>query len=117
MLDDHGQPILHEDERVLVLTPDRDSGHLRPGGKPMHDFGNVFAPESKLLARFLAPAVIVRVATPEVDASLVVEDAKKQRAFESAARDTLRALGEADWTRVIVLCHGWPTGIQLGFRS
>lgn len=105
------EPSLDSSASVLVLTPSANS-HRR-------DFDNVFKPESELLARSYRSVhcQIVRVPVAPVDPR-TLKVLAGQRAFESAARSVLEVLGNGvRWSHVIVLCHGWSTGMQLGFRS
>jgi hypothetical protein len=105
------EPSLDSSASVLVLTPSANS-HRR-------DFDNVFKPESELLARCYRSAhcQIVRVPVAPVDPR-TLKVLAGQRAFEGAARAVLEALGNGvRWSHVIMLCHGWSTGLQLGFRS
>jgi protein tyrosine phosphatase (PTP) superfamily phosphohydrolase (DUF442 family) len=105
------EPELDSTASVLILTPSANS-HRR-------DFENVFKPESELLARAYRSAhcQIVRVPVAAVDPG-TLQVLAGQRAFESAARAVLAATGNGvPWSHLIMLCHGWSTGLQLGFRT
>lgn len=102
-----------EGERVLVLLPDRDS-------PPKRDHSALFAPAARAMVKHLAPAEVetVEIPVPVVDAdTLTIAGPAKQRGFEEAARAALEAIERRPWTRIVFLCHGWATGLQLGFRS
>lgn len=108
-----GEPILSSSDRILILTPAANS-HRR-------DFDFVFKPESEKLRRSYedtgAVCRVVRVPVAAVDPN-TLRVLSGQRAFEAAARAVIDATAEGTpWTHLIVLCHGWRTGIQLGFRT
>jgi hypothetical protein len=107
------EPVLASNERILLLTPDRNS-------PPKKDYTGAFKPEALLLAKaYKAVSVsIVEVPVPVVDpTSLTIGSSDKQRGFEEAAAKTIAAVGSGKWTRIVMLCHGWATGIQFGFRT
>lgn len=107
------EPLLHADERILIALPDRDS-------PPKRDHKSVFAPESKTLARVFGPTqtTVVQIEVPVVEpGSLTIASAKKQAGFERAAAALTSAVAAGNFTRVVLMCHGWATGIQLGLRS
>lgn len=100
-------------ERVLVLLPDRDS-------PPKRDYSGAFRPAAVALLQHLAPAAVdlVEVPVPVVDpVRLTISGKAKQLGFEQAARTTCDALERGGYTRVVLLCHGWASGLQLGIRS
>ena len=104
------EPTLDSGAKVLILTPATNS-HRR-------DFDNVFKPESAKLSReYGAACTVERVPVAPVDpVTLKVQSA--QATFEAAARAVLAKIADGTaWTHIIMLCHGWATGIQLGFRS
>lgn len=99
-------------ERVLVLLPDRDS-------PPKRDYSGAFRPAAVALVQHLRPASVdlVEVPVPTVDpVRLTITGADKQRGYELAAVKTCEAVERGGWTRVVLLCHGWATGLQLGIR-
>lgn len=99
-------------ERVLVLLPDRDS-------PPKRDYSGAFRPAAVALLQHLRPAHVelAEVPVPTVDpVRLTITGAEKQRGYEDAARKTCEAIERGGWTRVVLLCHGWSTGLQLGIR-
>jgi hypothetical protein len=103
------EPLLDPNDKILILTPAGNS-HLK-------DFDHVFLPESRALQRIYGSACrIVRVpVAPIEEGALIVR--RGQPTFVRAAQATLAALGDGTpWTHVVILCHGWATGIQLGFR-
>ena len=107
------EPALASHDRILILLPDRDS-------PPKKDFTHAFLPESeRLLVAYGSKCAIKRISVPVVDPrTLTISGAAKQRGFEDAARQVLDEIGlRQDWTHIILLCHGWQTGLQLGFRS
>lgn len=94
---------------VLVLLPDRNS-------PPKHDYTGAFRPASRELAK--RGAIVREIAVPVVDAAtLTISGAAKQRGFERAADLCMDAIGEVQPAHLVFLCHGWSTGLQLGFRS
>jgi hypothetical protein len=96
--------------RVLVLAPDRNS-------PPKRDFDLMFKPSAAAMERDLG-ATVVHVPVPTVDPkTLKITSADKQRGFESAARICLDRIEELRPAHLVFCCHGWSTGIQLGFRS
>lgn len=96
--------------RVLVLAPDRDS-------PPKRDWTGAFRPAGQLLERHLG-ATVVSVPVPTVDPStLTIAAGAKQAGFEGAARVSLAAIERYSPAHLVMLCHGWATGLQLGFRS
>lgn len=100
-------------ERVLVLLPDRDS-------PPSRDYSGAFRPASTALVQHLRPAHVelVEVPVPVVDpVRLTITGKDKQRGYEAAARATCAAIERGGWTRIVICCHGWSTGLQLGIRS
>ncbi len=93
---------------VLVLAPDRDS----PGQR---DVTGAFRPAAEAMRRELG-ATVVYVPAPGVDGEgRTVTGAAKQRAFELAARTCLEAI-DACPAHLVFCCHGWSSGLQLGFR-
>jgi len=105
------EPALDPSDKLLILTPSANS-HRR-------DFDFVFKPESELLARCYAAArcQITRVPVAPIDPR-TLKVLSGQRAFERAAQSVLAALQDGTpWTHVVMLCHGWATGVQLGFRN
>lgn len=107
------EPILHPRERVLILLPDRNS-------PPKKDFTYGFLPEAEsLMGAYGALCEMHQIAVPVVDSrTLTIGGAAKQRGFEQAAAQVIRSIrSRRDWTRIIFLCHGWQTGLQLGFRN
>ncbi len=107
----NSEPLLDPNARILILTPDANS-HRR-------DFDFVFKPEADLLARFYRTATcqVARVPVAPIDPR-TLKVLGGQRAFESAAAKVLELLANGTaWTHVLMLCHGWATGLQLGFRS
>lgn len=100
-------------ERVLALLPDRDS-------PPKRDWSGAFRPAAVALVQHLRPAVVdvVQVPVPTVDpVRLTITGKDKQLGYEAAARATCQAIERGGYTRVVLLCHGWATGLQLGIRS
>lgn len=100
-------------ERVLVLLPDRDS-------PPKRDWAGAFRPAAVALVQHLRPAFVdvVQVPVPTVDpVRLTITGKDKQLGYEAAARATCQAIERGGYTRVVLLCHGWATGLQLGIRS
>lgn len=109
----NGEPQLLASDHVLLLTPSANS-HLR-------DFDNVFKPESDRLHRTYqgtaASCRVVRVPVAAIDPK-TLKVLSGQPAFEAAARAAIDAIADGTpWTHIVMLCHGWPAGIQLGFRS
>jgi hypothetical protein len=105
------EPELDSTASVLILTPN-DNSHRR-------DFEHVFKPESELLARSYRSVhcQIVRVPVAPIDPG-TLKVLSGQRAFEAAARAVLAVTGNGvPWSHLIMLCHGWASGLQLGFRS
>lgn len=102
--------------KLLVITPDRDS-------PPRKDHTYVFAPYGQRLRDAYArrngrtSAVLEQIAVPVVDGAAVVTARAKQIAFEAAAAATIRAIERHQPARVAIFCHGWSTGLQIGFRS
>jgi len=101
-------------QKILILLPDRDS-------PPKKDFTHVFLPEANALKRVYesggATVAVERIEVPVVDPrSLTIDSADKQRGYEQAARSSIAAIQRGRWDRIIMLCHGWDAGIQLGFR-
>lgn len=100
-------------ERALVLLPDRDS-------PPKRDWAGAFRPAAIALQQHLRPGFVdvVQVPVPTVDpVRLTITGAEKQKGFEVAARATCQAIERGGYTRIVLLCHGWSTGLQLGIRA
>lgn len=100
-------------ERVLVLLPDRDS-------PPKRDWAGAFRPAAIALQQHLRPGFVdvVQVPVPTVDpVRLTITGKDKQVGYEAAARATCQAIERGGYTRIVLLCHGWSTGLQLGIRS
>lgn len=99
-------------ERILVLIPDRDS-------PPARDYAGAFRPAASALVQHLRPALVevVEIPVPTVDpVRLTITGKDKQRGYEAAARATCEAIERGGWTRIVLCCHGWSTGLQLGIR-
>lgn len=101
-------------QRILILLPDRDS-------PPSKDHRNVFLPEASGLKKTYesegAFVGMVQIPVPTVDPrTLTISSAAKQLAFEAAARASISAILREPWDRIVILCHGWNSGLQLGFR-
>lgn len=107
------EPTISKSERILILIPDRDS-------PPKRDYTGAFKPAAEALCRFYAEAgecLVKTVPVPTVDPlTLTLDSAEKQRSYEAAAKTCIETINGGKWTRIIFICHGWSTGIQLGFR-
>jgi len=107
------EPIITASDEVLILVPDRNS-------PPKRDFDNVFWPEATTIQKHLGGptrATIEKIEVPAVDPNtLTITGSAKQRGFERAARQCVSVIGRRSWTHIVILCHGWSTGFQLGFR-
>jgi hypothetical protein len=106
-----GEPVLEPSDKILILIPDANS-HRR-------DFEHVFLPEAQALSRHYGRGAckVVRVPVAPVDPRTLIVQAGQQ-AFLAAGRAVLAALRDGTpWTHVVFMCHGWATGLQLGFRS
>lgn len=96
--------------RVVVFTPDRNS-------PPKQDYTGAFKPCGELLAKHLI-ATVVPIPVPTVDpSSLTIAPGAKQAGFERAGRIVVQAIERYRPAHLVMLCHGWSTGLQLGFRS
>lgn len=104
------EPVLSSTARVLILTPDTNSA--------LRDFDRVFKPESeKLRAAYGDACTVERIPVAPVDRFTLKVQADQAR-FERAAKATLAKITDGTpWTHIIMVCHGWTTGIQLGFRT
>lgn len=101
--------------RMLVLAPDRNSPS--PKHPKRRDFDHAFKPAAEALQReYSAHVEYIEVPTVDPD-TLTVEPGEKQRVFEAAAKTCLRLISEQRPVHLVFLCHGWSTGVQLGFRS
>jgi hypothetical protein len=61
---------------------------------------------------------IERVSVPVVDPkTLQIDSIEKQRQFSEAAFTVNRSIQDFKPNIVVMMCHGWATGLQLGFRS
>lgn len=106
-------------ERVLVVIPDRDS-------PPKRDWAYVFKPAAFALRQHLIPGSVevVQLPVPVVDPlTLTISGREKAEGYAEAGRQLVELLerqltvpGMLRPTRVVLLCHGWATGLQLGIR-
>ena len=83
-----------------VLTPDRNTGS--------NDFTGAFQPESQRYAEHF------RHRGETVTVSTVPLSSSRHNMRESVKR--LLASGTAPLDTLVLMCHGWPDGIQLGFH-
>lgn len=104
------EPRLGPEERILILTPSANAHR--------QDFAGAFKPESLTLEKIYGgQATIERVPVASIDPATLRVHAD-QRTFEGAAQAVLAKISDGTpWTRIVLLCHGWATGLQLGFRT